>query len=190
MRMYLLDVFLNTSGDAAVNPASFTYFFFMSCAHHCCHLLKLPIRCCIVRSLRSRGGCCLRFLSLVFNLVISLRVCACLGCLFIIRVCMYVCRSSEENLLKNMELFDKLALCFQGRVIFIKDVAGQDICTWHFYGAKTKQAEVSVTASTVVECRFYVHVCVCGGGGGGYVLCVCVCVWVRASACVNQHNTI
>ena len=28
MRMYLLDVFLNTPGDAAANPANFPFFFF------------------------------------------------------------------------------------------------------------------------------------------------------------------
>lgn len=55
---------------------------------------------------------------------------------------LFTCSSSEENLLKNMELFDKLSLRFQDRVLFVKDVVGSDICTWYFYGHGKTQAEV------------------------------------------------
>ena len=43
--------------------------------------------------------------------------------------------TSDDNLLKNLELFDKLSLRFSGRVLFIKDVIGSnEICCWSFYG--------------------------------------------------------
>ena len=41
--------------------------------------------------------------------------------------------ASDDNLLKNLELFDKLCLRFSGRVLFIKDViGGNEICCWSF----------------------------------------------------------
>ncbi|KAL7990104.1 hypothetical protein Chor_012770, partial [Crotalus horridus] len=49
--------------------------------------------------------------------------------------------NSDDNLLKNIELFDKLALRFNGRVLFIKDVLGDEICCWSFYGQGRKIAE-------------------------------------------------
>ncbi|XP_008209835.1 BTB/POZ domain-containing adapter for CUL3-mediated RhoA degradation protein 3 isoform X1 [Nasonia vitripennis] len=51
--------------------------------------------------------------------------------------------NSDDNLLKNIELFDKMSLRFSGRVLFIKDVIGSsEICCWTFYGHGRKVAEV------------------------------------------------
>ncbi|XP_028563745.1 BTB/POZ domain-containing adapter for CUL3-mediated RhoA degradation protein 2 [Podarcis muralis] len=54
--------------------------------------------------------------------------------------------TSDDNLLKNIELFDKLSLSFNGRVLFIKDVIGDEICCWSFYGQGRKLAEVCCTS--------------------------------------------
>ncbi|KAF4520134.1 hypothetical protein B566_EDAN010290 [Ephemera danica] len=55
--------------------------------------------------------------------------------------------TSDDNLLKNIELFDKLSLRFSGRVLFIKDVIGSnEICCWIFYGHGKKVAEVCCTS--------------------------------------------
>lgn len=55
--------------------------------------------------------------------------------------------TSDDNLLKNIELFDKLCLRFSGRVLFIKDVIGSnEICCWSFYGHNKKIAEVCCTS--------------------------------------------
>ncbi|XP_053130777.1 BTB/POZ domain-containing adapter for CUL3-mediated RhoA degradation protein 2 isoform X2 [Hemicordylus capensis] len=54
--------------------------------------------------------------------------------------------NSDDNLLKNIELFDKLSLRFNGRVLFIKDVIGDEICCWSFYGQSRKLAEVCCTS--------------------------------------------
>ncbi|XP_039620804.1 BTB/POZ domain-containing adapter for CUL3-mediated RhoA degradation protein 1-like isoform X1 [Polypterus senegalus] len=54
--------------------------------------------------------------------------------------------NSDDNLLKNIELFDKLALRFNGRILFIKDVLGDEICCWSFYGEGRKIAEVCCTS--------------------------------------------
>lgn len=55
--------------------------------------------------------------------------------------------TSDDNLLKNVELFDKLALRFSQRMLFIKDVIGcQEICCWSFFGHSTKIAEVCCTS--------------------------------------------
>ncbi|XP_069475529.1 BTB/POZ domain-containing adapter for CUL3-mediated RhoA degradation protein 3 isoform X7 [Ambystoma mexicanum] len=54
--------------------------------------------------------------------------------------------NSDDNMLKNIELFDKLSLRFNGRVIFIKDVIGDEICCWSFYGQGRKIAEVCCTS--------------------------------------------
>lgn len=55
--------------------------------------------------------------------------------------------ASDDNLLKNIELFDKLSLRFNGRVLFIKDVIGSsEICCWSFYGLEKKVAEVCCTS--------------------------------------------
>ena len=37
-------------------------------------------------------------------------------------------------MLKNIELFDKLALRFNNRILFLKDIIGEDICVWTFFG--------------------------------------------------------
>ncbi|XP_037333048.1 BTB/POZ domain-containing adapter for CUL3-mediated RhoA degradation protein 1 [Pungitius pungitius] len=54
--------------------------------------------------------------------------------------------NSDDNLLKNIELFDKLVLRFNGRVVFVKDVLGDEICCWSFYGEGRKIAEVCCTS--------------------------------------------
>ncbi|KAM6459958.1 BTB/POZ domain-containing adapter for CUL3-mediated RhoA degradation protein 2 isoform 1-T2 [Liasis olivaceus] len=54
--------------------------------------------------------------------------------------------NSDDNLLKNIELFDKLSLRFNGRVLFIKDVIGDEICCWSFFGQGRKLAEVCCTS--------------------------------------------
>ncbi|XP_067882680.1 LOW QUALITY PROTEIN: BTB/POZ domain-containing adapter for CUL3-mediated RhoA degradation protein 1-like [Heterodontus francisci] len=54
--------------------------------------------------------------------------------------------NSDDNLLKNIELFDKLALRFNGRVVFAKDVLGDEICCWSFYGKGRKVAEICCTS--------------------------------------------
>lgn len=56
------------------------------------------------------------------------------------------CSNSDDNMLKNIELFDKLSLRFNGRVLFIKDVIGDEICCWSFYGQGRKIAEVCCTS--------------------------------------------
>lgn len=54
---------------------------------------------------------------------------------------------SDDNLLRNIELFDKLSLRFNGRVRFVKDVIGSnEICCWSFYGHGSKIAEVCCTS--------------------------------------------
>ena len=55
----------------------------------------------------------------------------------------YLCRNSDDNLLKNIELFDKLAVRFSSRVKFVRDIVGRgEICCWAFYGHAKKIAEV------------------------------------------------
>lgn len=55
--------------------------------------------------------------------------------------------ASDDNLLKNIELFDKSSLRFSGRVLFIKDVIGSsEICCWTFYGHGKKVAEICCTS--------------------------------------------
>ncbi|KAI5626772.1 BTB/POZ domain-containing protein TNFAIP1 isoform X1 [Silurus asotus] len=54
--------------------------------------------------------------------------------------------NSDDHLLKNIELFEKLSLSYNGRVLFIKDVIGDEICCWSFYGQGRKLAEVCCTS--------------------------------------------
>lgn len=61
-------------------------------------------------------------------------------------VCFCLNSNSDDNLLKNIELFDRLSLSFNGRVLFIKDVIGDEICCWSFYGQGRKLAEVCCTS--------------------------------------------
>ena len=49
-------------------------------------------------------------------------------------------------MLKNIELFDKLSLRFNGRILFIKDISGDEICVWSFYGHQRKVAEICCTS--------------------------------------------
>jgi len=64
-----------------------------------------------------------------------------------LKFCVYVRSNSDDNLLKNIELFDKLSLRFNGRILFIKDVIGsQEICCWSYYGHGQKIAEVCCTS--------------------------------------------
>uniref|UniRef100_A0AAZ1XUC8 Uncharacterized protein n=1 Tax=Oreochromis aureus TaxID=47969 RepID=A0AAZ1XUC8_OREAU len=54
--------------------------------------------------------------------------------------------NSDDNLLKNIELFDKLVLRFNGRVLFVKDVLGDEIClcsTSIVYATEKKQTKVT-----------------------------------------------
>ena len=50
--------------------------------------------------------------------------------------------NSDENLLRNMELFDRLSVKFATRITFVKDIAGTEICCWSFYGLCKKVAEI------------------------------------------------
>ncbi|XP_008582781.1 PREDICTED: BTB/POZ domain-containing adapter for CUL3-mediated RhoA degradation protein 1 isoform X2 [Galeopterus variegatus] len=59
--------------------------------------------------------------------------------------------TSDDNLLKNIELFDKLALRFHGRLLFLKDVLGDEICCWSFYGKGRKIAEVEFPEARIFE---------------------------------------
>ena len=54
---------------------------------------------------------------------------------------------SDDNILKNVELFDKLSLRFNGRILFIIDIfTNDDICCWSFYGNAKKISEVCCTS--------------------------------------------
>ncbi|VDD88207.1 unnamed protein product [Enterobius vermicularis] len=55
---------------------------------------------------------------------------------------------SDDNMLKNLELFDRLVVRFANRVLFIKDVGVEnaEICQWSFFGQGRKQAEVCCTS--------------------------------------------
>lgn len=56
-------------------------------------------------------------------------------------------QNSDDNLLKSLELLDKLALKFNGRIVFFKDIIGSsEICCWSFYGNNKKIAEVCCTS--------------------------------------------
>jgi BTB/POZ domain-containing adapter for CUL3-mediated RhoA degradation protein len=59
----------------------------------------------------------------------------------------FLFRSSDEMLMKNIELFDKLSIRLHNRILFIKDVTGsEEICCWSFYGNGQKMAEVCCTS--------------------------------------------
>ena len=56
-------------------------------------------------------------------------------------------RTSDDNLLKNLELFDRLSTRFLDRVVFVKDIlGGSEICCWVFYGHGKRQAEIHCNA--------------------------------------------
>ncbi|KAL1243133.1 BTB/POZ domain-containing adapter for CUL3-mediated RhoA degradation protein [Trichinella spiralis] len=57
--------------------------------------------------------------------------------------------ATDANLLKNLELFDKLALRFKDRILFIKDVGlSNEICSWSFYTSSQKEVQVSCTTAS------------------------------------------
>lgn len=72
-------------------------------------------------------------------------------------------RASDDNLLKNMELFDKLAEKHRERGLFIKDVIGSnEICCWTFYGPGgdvKKVAEVCCTSIVYATDKKHTKVC-------------------------------
>ena len=49
-------------------------------------------------------------------------------------------------MLKNIELFDKLVSRFRHRILFLKDINGEDICVWSFYGNRRKISEICCTS--------------------------------------------
>lgn len=50
-------------------------------------------------------------------------------------------------LMKNMELFDKLSIRLNNRIVFIKDVTGsEEICCWSFYSNGQKVSEICCTS--------------------------------------------
>ncbi|CAD6188645.1 unnamed protein product [Caenorhabditis auriculariae] len=55
---------------------------------------------------------------------------------------------SDDNLLKNLELFERLALKFHDRILFIKDMGthSSEICQWRFYGQSALRAGVCCTS--------------------------------------------
>lgn len=55
---------------------------------------------------------------------------------------------SDDMLLRNIELFDKISRKFCRRVTFVKDTSGRTdhICTWFFYGAGRLISEVCCTS--------------------------------------------
>lgn len=59
----------------------------------------------------------------------------------------FLSSSSDEMLMKNIELFDKLSIRLHNRILFVKDVTGsEEICCWSFYGNGQKMAEVCCTS--------------------------------------------
>ncbi|KAG7266418.1 hypothetical protein CRUP_001983 [Coryphaenoides rupestris] len=75
--------------------------------------------------------------------------------------------NSDDNLLKNIELFDKLGLRFNGRVLFVKDVLGDEICCWSFYGEGRKIAEVEFPEARIFEETLNILIYETGGRGSG-----------------------
>jgi BTB/POZ domain-containing adapter for CUL3-mediated RhoA degradation protein len=55
--------------------------------------------------------------------------------------------NSDDNLLKNIELFERMAIKFKNRIMFIKDTAStEEICCWYFHGNGKKLSEVCCTS--------------------------------------------
>ncbi|KRY76563.1 BTB/POZ domain-containing adapter for CUL3-mediated RhoA degradation protein 3 [Trichinella pseudospiralis] len=60
--------------------------------------------------------------------------------------------ATDANLLKNLELFDKLALRFKDRILFIKDVGlSNEICSWSFYTSSQKEVQVECPEARIYE---------------------------------------
>ncbi|KAM3722776.1 BTB/POZ domain-containing adapter for CUL3-mediated RhoA degradation protein [Dirofilaria immitis] len=55
---------------------------------------------------------------------------------------------SDDNLMKNLELFDRLVTRFNDRVLFVKDMGAEnaEVCQWTFFGQGRKKAEVCCTS--------------------------------------------
>merc|ERR1712047_63975 len=54
--------------------------------------------------------------------------------------------NSDDMILKNIELFDKLTFRYYSKISFAKDtIVSDDICSWHFYAGGTKVANVNCT---------------------------------------------
>lgn len=50
-------------------------------------------------------------------------------------------------MLKNIELFERMAIKFKNRIMFIKDtLSNEEICCWYFHGGGRKLAEVCCTS--------------------------------------------
>lgn len=88
--------------------------------------------------------------------------------------------NSDDNLLKNIELFDKLGLRFNGRVLFIKDVLGDEICCWSFYGEGRKIAEVCCTS--IVYATEKKQTKVSSGELKRLFFCVCIAICLQILA--------
>lgn len=55
--------------------------------------------------------------------------------------------NSDDNLLKNIELFERMSIKFKNRIMFIKDTTStEEICCWYFHGNSKKIAEVCCTS--------------------------------------------
>ncbi|GMS88233.1 hypothetical protein PENTCL1PPCAC_10408 [Pristionchus entomophagus] len=56
--------------------------------------------------------------------------------------------NSDDNILKNQELFDRLVCKFHDRILFVKDVGSEstEVCQWKFYGKRILRAEVCCTS--------------------------------------------
>ena len=55
--------------------------------------------------------------------------------------------TSDDNLLKNIELFERMAIKFKNRIMFIKDTtSNEEICCWYFHGNGKKLTEVCCTS--------------------------------------------
>lgn len=55
--------------------------------------------------------------------------------------------NSDDNLLKNIELFERMSIKFKNRIMFIKDTTStEEICCWYFHGSGRKLAEVCCTS--------------------------------------------
>ena len=74
--------------------------------------------------------------------------------------CVFLRSSSDDNMLKNIELFDKLSLRFNGRILFIKDITGDEICVWTYYGNQRKVAEICCTSIVYATEKKQTKVCV------------------------------
>ncbi|CAJ0579099.1 unnamed protein product, partial [Mesorhabditis spiculigera] len=55
---------------------------------------------------------------------------------------------SDDNILRNLELFDRLCIKFHDRIVFVKDLGSEsaEVCQWKFYGKGVLRAEVSCTS--------------------------------------------